>query len=117
MRFGITALTMAVLAGTADDGAHVAPDAGTSGSDAMGSGSGSGSGQPPGTPNSEVLCGDGQDDDDDELIDCADDDCGGFACVAVPDVRFTFAVDLTRDSAVVGAVSDRIRSTSRRLRR
>jgi signal transduction histidine kinase len=28
------------------------------------------------------------------------------ACVAVPDVRFTFAVDLTRGDAVVGAVGD-----------
>ena len=33
------------------------------------------------------------------------------ACVAVPDVRFTFAVDLTRDSAVVGAVGDEMPET------
>ena len=33
------------------------------------------------------------------------------ACVAVPDVRFTFAVDLTRDTAVIGAVGDEMPET------
>ncbi|WP_438007794.1 hypothetical protein WME89_03090 [Sorangium sp. So ce321] len=30
-------------------------------------------------------CLNGDDDDDDGAVDCADDDCGGFACVAVPE--------------------------------
>ena len=30
------------------------------------------------------------------------------ACVAVPDIRFTFAIDLTRETVVVGAVGDEI---------
>ncbi|WP_437590548.1 hypothetical protein [Sorangium sp. So ce1000] len=30
-------------------------------------------------------CTNGEDDDGDGAVDCADDDCGGFACVAVPD--------------------------------
>ena len=33
------------------------------------------------------------------------------ACVAVPDVRFTFSVDLTRDTAVIGAVGDEMPET------
>jgi signal transduction histidine kinase len=33
------------------------------------------------------------------------------SCVAVPDVRFTFAVDLTRSDVVVGAVGDEIPET------
>jgi signal transduction histidine kinase len=32
-------------------------------------------------------------------------------CVAVPDVRFTFAVDLVRDTAVIGAVGDEMPET------
>ncbi|WP_437317787.1 hypothetical protein [Sorangium sp. So ce385] len=30
-------------------------------------------------------CSNGDDDDGDGAVDCADDDCGGFACVAVPE--------------------------------
>ncbi|WP_437914587.1 hypothetical protein WME73_02050 [Sorangium sp. So ce302] len=30
-------------------------------------------------------CTNGEDDDGDGAVDCADDDCGGFACVAVPE--------------------------------
>ena len=33
------------------------------------------------------------------------------ACVSVPDVRFTFTVDLTRDTAIIGAVGDEMPET------
>ena len=33
------------------------------------------------------------------------------ACVSVPDVRFTFTVDLTRDAAIIGAVGDEMPET------
>lgn len=94
-----------------DDSGELTPDAGSSAGSATDAGSTPDGGQPPGTLANEGRCDDGQDDDGDELIDCADNDCdpggaGTCAITAAPDpMRPTASVECSgplADPATLG---------------